>query len=42
VDHVGVGLGDAGGDRADAGLGDEFDVDVCRLVRGLQVEDQLL
>jgi len=28
--------------HADAGLGEQFDVDVCRLVRGLQVEDQLL
>ena len=39
--HVGVRLGDARGDRADAGLGDELHVDPRARVRVLQVEDQL-
>ena len=40
-DQVGVGLGDAGGDRADAGLGDELDRHQRARVDLLQVEDQL-
>jgi len=41
-DVVGVGLGDAGRDGADADLGDELDADPRRRVRAAQVEDQLL
>ncbi len=40
-DVVGLRLGDAGGDRADADLGDELDADARLLVRVLQVVDQL-
>ena len=39
--HVGVGLGHAGGDRADADLGHELDADARVLVRVLEVVDQL-
>ena len=41
-DVVGLRLGDAGGDRADADLGDELDRDVAGRVGVLQVEDELL
>ena len=40
-DHVGVGLGDAGGDRADALLADELHVDARLVVGVLEVVDQL-
>ena len=40
-DVVGLRLGDAGGDRADADLGDQLDADARLLVRVLQVVDQL-
>ena len=40
-DDVAVALRDAGGDRADAELGDELDVDARRRVRVLEVVDQL-
>ena len=40
-DDVGVGLGDAGGDRADADLGDELHADAGLLVGVLEVVDQL-
>ena len=40
-DDVAVALGDAGGDRADAELGDELDVDARLRVRVLEVVDQL-
>ncbi len=39
--HVGMGLGDACGDGADADLGDELDADARVLVRVLEVVDQL-
>ena len=41
-DVVGVGLRDAGGDRADADLGDELDRHRAARVRAAQVVDQLL
>ena len=41
-DVVGVGLRDAGGDGADADLGDELDRDVRRRVGAAQVVDELL
>ena len=41
-DDVGVRLGDAGRDRADAELGDQLDVDPGLRVRVLEVVDQLL
>ena len=40
-DVVGLRLGDAGGDRADADLGDQLDTDARALVGVLQVVDQL-
>jgi len=40
-DHVGVGLGDAGGDGADALLAHELDVDASPVVGALEVVDQL-
>ncbi len=40
-DHVGVRLGDAGGDGADALLGHELDVDARLVVGVLEVVDQL-
>ena len=40
-DHVGLGLGDAGGDRADAGLGDQLHADPGVRVDLLQVVDEL-
>ena len=40
-DHVGLGLGDAGGDRADAGLGDQLHADPGVGVDLLQVVDEL-
>ncbi len=40
-DDVRVGLGDAGGDGADADLGDQLDVDAGRRVGVLQVVDEL-
>ena len=40
-DHVGVRLGDTGGDRADADLGDQLHVDARPRVRVLQVVDEL-
>ena len=40
-DEIGVGLGDARGDRADAGLGDQLDRHQCARVDLLQIEDQL-
>ena len=39
--HVGLGLGDAGRDRADADLGDQLDVDPGRRVDVLEVVDEL-
>ena len=39
--NVGVGLGHAGGDRADAGAGNEFHADLGARVNFLQVKDQL-
>ena len=41
-DGVGVGLGDAGGDRADADLGHELDADARLRVGVLEVVDELL
>ena len=40
-DHVGVGLGDAGGDRADALLAHELHVDARLVVGVLEVVDEL-
>jgi hypothetical protein len=40
--HVGVRLGDTGGDRADAHLGDQLDVDPRGRVGVLEVVDELL
>src|SRR5713101_10193321 len=40
-DVVGIGLGDAGGDRADADLGDELDADPGLRVGVLEVVDEL-
>ena len=40
-DDVGLGLGDAGGDRADADLGHQLHADARAVVRVLQVVDQL-
>ncbi len=40
-DHVGAGLGHAGGDGADASLGDQFHAHASLGVDHLQVEDQL-
>ena len=40
--HVGLGLRDAGRDRADADLGDQLHVHPCARVGALQVVDQLL
>ena len=40
-DDVGVRLGDAGGDGADAGLADQLDADARARVDVLQVEDEL-
>ena len=40
-DHVGLGLGDAGGHGADADLGDELHRDARRGVGDLQVVDEL-
>jgi hypothetical protein len=40
-DDVGIGFGDAGGDGADAGLGDEFDADFGAGIDLLQVVDEL-
>ncbi|GAA3068195.1 hypothetical protein GCM10020000_60710 [Streptomyces olivoverticillatus] len=39
--HVGVGLGDARGDRADADLGDQLHMDAGRGVGVLEVVDEL-
>ena len=39
--HVGVGLRDAGGDGADADLGDQLDVDASGVVGVLEVVDEL-
>ena len=39
--HVGLGLGDACGDGADAGLGHELDRDPCVRVDLLQIVDEL-